>query len=501
MRIDRLRFIAPLVLLILLSSTAASSQQKRETEKKQDKPAGFYLKPDSIQKEISFKTEDGWTIYGTFSVPATYKQGEKLPAALLLHSSMHSRTAWLNYPGWARIQESIATLLIDWRGRGKSQGPIAFVEFSRAQRERVALDVKAAIDFLASQKEVDATRIGVVAEEFSAGPAVIGAMEDPRVRVFVLISGLLDQKAMDLIAANLTKPILFIVSKEDKPSFDDLTRAYNLSENAESEIWVENGLGIGVSMGSVWRNRYIDQPVEKAIDFTAGEWLVNKLRSLGHISEVALQTRDGWTLYANLGLPDGLGAGKSVPGVILLPTALADRTSYYNLERLLVRSDIAVLNLEWRGIGKSIGKGNYIDMTLSELMGAPNDVQEAYRFLASQKGVDPERIAVLGAAFSAKLAMYAAKENPKLKAVAMLTPVTWPWEQENDYKIIASLDRPLFLVTGDGFGEMTKKFAELVAKDERNTVLTYPGGIFGYLLFRVDRSLEATIVEWFKQQL
>lgn len=477
--------------------------EKQQSEKKQDKPAGFYLKPDSVQKEVSFETQDGWTIYGTFTVPTSYRQGEKLPAALLLHASMHSQTVWVSYPGWAKIQESIATLRIDWRGRGKSREPIAFVDASQAQREKVALDVKAALEFLCSQDQVDTKRIGVAAEELSASPAIIGAMEDPRVRVFVLLSGLLNQWAMELIASNLTKPILFIVSKEDRQSLDDMTRAYNSSKSVGSDIWVQDGLGVGATMGSVWRNKYTDQPLEKAIDYTVGEWLVKELQSLGapEGGEVVLKTHDGWTLYANLSLPDGIKEGESVPGVVLLPTALVDRDSYHNLERALVRDNIAVLNLEWRGIGKSIGKGNYVDMTLSELLEAPRDVQDGYKFLASQKGVDPERIGVLGTALAAKIAMFAAKENPKLKAVAMLTPVTWPWEQAGDYETITAIDRPVLLVTGDGFGELTKNFATFVAKDKRNSVITYPGGVFGYLLGRIDSDFEPTIAHWFKEQL
>jgi hypothetical protein len=256
-------------------------------------------------------------------------------------------------------------------------------------------------------------------------------------------------------------------------------------------------------MGSVWRNKYTDQPIENAIDYVSGQWLVdqlNKIGGSGPAREVTLNTKDGWTLYANLRLPN-LADGASCPGVILLPTALVDRDSYHRLEEVLVTNGIAVLNLEWRGIGKSIGKGNYVDMTLSELLEAPRDVQEGYTFLTAQKGVDPARIGVLGSALAAKLALHAVKESPNLKALVMLTPVTWPWEQESDYKTITTLERPVFLVTGDGFGELTKKFADLVEADGRNQVLTYPGGIFGYLMLNVDPNLELTIAQWLKEKL
>jgi dienelactone hydrolase len=466
-----------------------------------DKPVGWYHKPDSVQKEVQFETEDGWTIHGTYTVPNSYRQGEKLPAALLIHASMHSQTVWVGYPGWAKIQESVATLRIDIRGRGKSRGAIPWVDASREQKAKVVLDVQAALNFLCSQEQVDPQRIGVVAEEYSASPAVIGALEDPRVRVMVLLSGILNEKAMEFISANSTKPILYVVSKEDRRGFDDMTNAYNLTKTAGSDIWVQDGLGIGATMGSVWRNVFADGPMENSTDDTEGRWLVNELWSTGKASEITLTTDDGWTLYATLRLPDKAKNGIKVPGVVLLPTALVDRDSYVNLERVLVRHGIAVLDLEWRGIGKSIDKGNYVDMTLPELLQAPKDVELGYKFLASQDGVDPERIGVLGTALAAKLAMHAAKENPKFKAVAMLTPVTWPWEEKNDYETIDALDAPVLFVTGDGFGELTKKFAAYIGQNKRNQVIVYPGAVFGYLLGRIDPNFETTVAEWFGNQL
>jgi dienelactone hydrolase len=466
-----------------------------------DKPVGWYHKPDSVQKQVQFQTEDGWTIHGTYTFPNSYRQGDKLPAALLIHASMHSQTVWVAYPGWAKIQESVATLRIDIRGRGKSRGAIPWVDASREQREKVVLDVQAALNFLCSQEQVDPARIGVVAEEYSASPAVIGTLEDPRVRVMVLLSGILNERAMDFLAANSTKPILYVVSKEDRRGFDDMTNAYNVTKSDGSDIWVQDGLGIGATMGSVWRNVFADQPMENSTDDAEGRWLVNELWSTGKSSEVTLTTEDGWTLYATLRLPDKARDGSKVPGVVLLPTALVDRDSYVNLERVFVRHGIAVLDLEWRGIGKSIDKGNYVDMTLPQLLQAPKDVELGYKFLASQEGVDAERIGVLGTALAAKLAMHAAKENPKFKAVAMLTPVTWPWEEKNDYETMEALDAPVLFVTGDGFGELTKKFAAYIGQNKRNQVLVYPGGVFGYLLNRIDPNFDTTVAEWFSNQL
>jgi dienelactone hydrolase len=493
--------IIAIVIISVLSFAAALARQTGQRPDNQDLPVKTIPRAKSIQKEVSFQTQDGWRISGTYTIPLSYKQGEKLPAALLLHSPMHSQIVWGVYPGWIRIQESIATLRIDLRGRGKSQGPIAFVDFNQAQRESVAFDISAALDFLSTQPEVDQRCLGIVAEGFSAGPALIAAGEDPRARVFVLISGLLSQKALDLLSSDFEKPALFIVSKEDGPSLAALTKAYASVKHPKSDIWIQEGLGTGVAMASVWRNRHPDQPEEKAIDFQAGDWLVRQLHSLGHFSEIKLQTADGWILHANFGLPDNTRDGQLVPGVLLLPTALSDRTSFHNLEQLLVVSNIAVLNLDWRGIGKSINKGTLIEQTASIFTEALIDVEAGYKFLSSQKGVDPERIGILGGAVGGKLAMTMTKRNPKVKAIALLSPITKPEELANDRETIAAIAQPILLVTSDGLGESTKKLAGFVAKGNRNTVMTYSGGLLGYALFSLDDKLERAIAEWFKLQL
>ena len=75
----------------------------------------------------------------------------------------------------------------------------------------------------------------------------------------------------------------------------------------------------------------------------------------------------------------------------------------------------------------------------------------------------------------------------------MLSAFVWPWEEATDSQTLPTINRPMLLVTGDGMGDLTKKFAQLIANDKRNTVITYPGAIAAYLLFEVDRELEPTI--------
>src|SRR5688572_28066461 len=115
----------------------------------------------STETEISFVTEDGWTIHGTLSVPEGLGPSESVPAVVLVHSPAHDRDAYLGLHMVGRAQQAkeslrtalglTATLRIDIRGRGSSSEPREYRRFAEADRARAAYDVSGAIDFLSRQ--------------------------------------------------------------------------------------------------------------------------------------------------------------------------------------------------------------------------------------------------------------------------------------------------------------------------------------------------------------
>lgn len=230
----------------------------------------------AAEKQVSFKTEDGWTIYGMLGVPEGVK--EKVPAVVFLHTFAHDSEAYGQYlyPGLAQIigGNGVATLRIDLRGRGKSIGQKELHSFSSRELEKLYLDVRAAIGFLAAQQAVDASRLGIVAEEESAEAAVVGWSGDPRVKAMVLISGRLDEKAKGLIASNPALPLFLVVSKEDREGFRDMASAYNLTRSKQSLISVFKDVGIGTTMFSVWRSEH---PKEKPIEEGIAVWMKERL--------------------------------------------------------------------------------------------------------------------------------------------------------------------------------------------------------------------------------
>jgi len=200
-------------------------------------------------------------------------------AVLLVHASRHERDAYgdISIPGLPQslCRHGLATLRIDIRGRGASQGERAFQSMSPGERAGVRLDVDAAVDYLARLPAIDSSRIAIVAEQDSANPAVMAGSRDRRVAAFVLISGRLSEAALSGLARR-PRPVFCLVSKEDRRGFKDMVDAYLASKSRASRLSVFEGLALGTTMFSTWRHEF---PGEEPIEEGAADWLAARLRT------------------------------------------------------------------------------------------------------------------------------------------------------------------------------------------------------------------------------
>lgn len=450
----------------------------------------------AAEKEVSFKTEDGWTISGMLNIPD--RANGRVPAVILLHSFEHDRDAYGQYlyPGLAQIiaGRGVATLRFDFRGRATSVGKKEMNSFSPEERSRIYLDVRAAISFLEAQPAVDASRLGILAEGSSADPAVNGWGGNSRVKAITLISGRLGELAKKQIAASAT-PLLLLVSKEDRDSFRDTADAYNLSQSEESRIRVFNGIGMGTTMFSVWRS---ERPKEKPLEDGLAEWMVEQLRSAGRSQEVSFQTEDGWTLYGTLRTPDNESETPGAPGVILIHSSFTDRNIYDHLAETMVKRGLTVLNFDSRGRGKSIGKGELLDLPPDERNKTYIDARAAVRFLSSLTGAG--RIGLLGADRGATYALRAAIEDTRVGALTLMTTLVSDKEREE----ISRLEIPVFYIASEQIevatgGSMAKAYA--ITRHRGSQLLVFRGGMLGYEIFDTDKSLEPTLAKWMKEEL
>ncbi|MCS6805205.1 MAG: alpha/beta fold hydrolase [Acidobacteriota bacterium] len=478
-----------------------------------------------VEREIHFQTEDGVTIYGTLHLPEQACSDRPVPAALLLHGAAHDRDAFASfvYPGLGQIlsSQAVAVLRIDWRGRGQSVADVEYHSFTVEQRSRIYLDVKAALNVLASQPEVDASRLAIVAEEVGSEWAVWGSEGDPRVIALAFISGRLSEQARQRLAERQHVPILCVVSQDDQHGFADMSATAAASKHPDSVIRVYQDMGVGTTMFTVWRYHYPDaigvgflakQGVDtdkiqlvprdpgdqKPIENIISDWLVARLKSLGRMKEISFKTEDDWTIYGNLRVPENLKPGERAPGIVLLHSGWSDRYIFHRLERLFAQCGIAVLNIDWRGRGKSRDKGNYFKLSREDRDRAYLDAKAALHVLAAQPDVDATKLAILGTYLGAKFAMTAALGDERVRALVMLSGYI-PTGQEREAIVQATF--PVLFIGSRGLGPVTNAMLDLyeLMKDKRSQIIVYDGGAVGYQLFEVDKELEQRIVHWVKE--
>jgi len=258
---------------------------------------------------------------------------------------------------------------------------------------------------------------------------------------------------------------------------------------------VFNDLGIGTAMLQSFIKKY---PDEIPLSTSIGQWIANRLLADGTVSEVSFQTEDEWALYANLRLPQKKEV--KVPAVILLHSGLSDRYAYHELEFALARSGFAVLNIDWRGKGKSTGKGHYFELSKAERDKGNLDAKAAVNYLATRPEVDSTRIGIIGTVIGAKYAMAAAAEEPRIKTAVVLTGYI-PTEKEKAY--FATQSRPVLYVTSRGHEAVTKALTEMygLTKAKGSEIIVYDGGAIGYQLFELDHNLIARLSLWMKEHL
>ncbi|CAN5742412.1 hypothetical protein BH18ACI4_BH18ACI4_03280 [soil metagenome] len=452
---------------------------------------------NAVETEVSFKTEDGWTISGMFGMPEVAKG--QVPAVIFLHSFDHDRDAYGKYlyPGLAQIigERNVATLRIDLRGRGKSKGGRELHSFSPEELSKLYLDVRAAINFLESQPGVDAFRLGIVAEGQSTEAAVRGWGGDNRVRALVLISGRLNESAYKVIETHPQIPLFLIVSKEDREAFRDMADAYKRTKREESRINVYKNMGMGTTMFSVWRS---ERPNEKSIEDGLSQWMIERLRSAGIVRDVSFKTEDGWTLYGTLRTPDGAGGNVPTPGVLMIHSSFTDRHIFDHLAARMVRHGLVVLNIDTRGRGKSTGKGELLNLPPNERNKTSLDAKAAVNFLTSQPGVS--RVGLIGPDRGAVYALEAAVGDSRIGALVLMTTLISASQKDQ----IAKLDIPVFYIASKEIeaitnGSMAAAYA--ATKNQGSRLLVYPGGALGYEFFESDDSLEPNLVQWMKEQL
>lgn len=161
-------------------------------------------------QRVSFRTEDGVTIAGTWYEPSF----RPAPAVILVHMLGRSRRDWDSFA--SRLADSgIGALAIDLRGHGDS---VYYAGADGADYSSMVKDLTAARRYLGSRADVRPSHIGIAGASIGANLAVLAAAADPAVASVALLSPSLDYRGLRIEAAARKyggRPMLLVASDDD----------------------------------------------------------------------------------------------------------------------------------------------------------------------------------------------------------------------------------------------------------------------------------------------
>jgi dienelactone hydrolase len=204
-------------------------------------------------------------------------------------------------------------------------------------------------------------------------------------------------------------------------------------------------------------------------------------------------------------------AGKTMsPALLLLHQWGSDRHSYDDFAKKMQAAGFNVLAIDGRGFGESTKKldGTSVSAgrTDADVKAMLGDVDAAFAFLAKQENVYPAKIGIVGASYGSSLALIYAGDNPKVAAVALLSPGLNYFGNMPTEPVIKkySGDRALLLVAAKDDPDSAAAVSKLlshVAYDSKWGEMTYEKGGHGTGLFAAQVGLEDTLERFFVGRL
>lgn len=197
-------------------------------------------------KTVRFESSDKVEIVGTF-----YQSPKaNFPAVLLLHQWESNRKSYNKFAQRLQMQY-FNVLAIDGRGFGESvktlDGKTVATERSDEAVKGMKADVERAFDFLAKQKNVDNSKIGIVGASYGSSLAIIYAAENKQVKAVVLLSPGLNyfgnMPTLPAIKNYGNRSILLVAAEDDKDSAESVRQLKAANENSETQIYKSGGHG------------------------------------------------------------------------------------------------------------------------------------------------------------------------------------------------------------------------------------------------------------------
>ena len=199
--------------------------------------------------EISFQSEDGWPLRGNLLMPANADGNSKVPGVVFIHGAHHDQQGFY-FLAREVVKMGMAALLFDGRGNRKSVKPDAEGEGGGATP---AKDAKAAIQFMANQGRVDASKITLVTATAACEQTVRASMGDPRIKGIVAMSFYNPSPEVKQYLTTSDVPLFLLATvndiNADGSSLDEGTKeVYRLSKSKYTDLLLLDDAGRGANM-------------------------------------------------------------------------------------------------------------------------------------------------------------------------------------------------------------------------------------------------------------
>jgi alpha-beta hydrolase superfamily lysophospholipase len=186
---------------------------------------------------------------------------------------------------------------------------------------------------------------------------------------------------------------------------------------------------------------------------------------------------------------------RPAPAVLLVHMLGRSKDEWAPFAEQLQDVGITALAVDLRGHGRSGGNG-------SELAAMTGDVQGALTWLASQPGVRPGAVAIVGASLGANLAALAAAGTPAVRSVALISPSLDYRGVRLDASVMKKIgDRPIWLTASTQDPYALRTIKELAGESPAREQHVSAVRGHGTALFAADQELTRALVDWLRRTL
>jgi pimeloyl-ACP methyl ester carboxylesterase len=243
--------------------------------------AGSSTNNNNNVQTVNFLTDDGVSIIGSYYSPLNVVSNSSsssttTPTVILLHMLGKDRSTWNAFASTLSQKEGYGVLSIDLRGHGESVkqnngNALSFQSFTPDDYNKMVLDVKAAKQFLITNKNANPNNVSIVGASIGANVAINYAAMDPTIKSVVLLSPGINYRGVsteEAITKYKNNNSVYIAATEGDSEAADSSKILCEKINCDGNLKIYSG-----GSSSHGTNMFSDQSLNPPLQDLIISWL------------------------------------------------------------------------------------------------------------------------------------------------------------------------------------------------------------------------------------